>query len=189
MLRRSCALVTVALVSVLGQAALGQAALGHAAAPAKATARAKLRVDQAGYVRSAAKQAVLMTSRPAGGARFQLKRNGHVVRTGTVSKTDRGSWNSTYQHTYAVTFTGLRKAGSYRLVVHSTPQVSAKIRVATIASIYRTVLIDGVKFDQVQRDGKHVIPGPLHRAPSHLHDAHATVYKTWPAAGPTPATI
>jgi endoglucanase len=178
MLRRSCALVTVALVSVLGQVALGQAALGHAAAPAKATARAKLRVDQAGYVRSAAKQAVLMTSRPAGGARFQLKRNGHVVRTGTVSKTDRGSWNSTYQHTYAVTFTGLRKAGSYRLVVHSTPQVSAKIRVATIASIYRTVLIDGVKFDQVQRDGKHVIPGPLHRAPSHLHDAHATVYKT-----------
>jgi endoglucanase len=50
--------------------------------------------------------------------------------------------------------------------------------VRSSSSLYRTVLDDGVDFYQVQRDGPDVIPGPLHRKPSHLNDAHADVYKT-----------
>ena len=34
-----------------------------------------------------------------------------------------------------------------------------------------------MKFFQVQRDGADQVPGPLHRKPSHLSDAHAAVYE------------
>jgi endoglucanase len=176
MLRRCCAVVTVALVSLLGQSAVQ----GRAAA---AVDHAQLRVDQSGYVRSEAKQAIVMTSQPAGGVAFDIKRHGRVVRAGHVSSIDRGAWNATYAYTYAITFSGLRAAGSYRLVVHTSPVVRATIRIRTIGSLYAQVLGYGVKFDQVQRDGKQVVGGALHRKPSHLHDAKASVY-AWPTFDP-----
>jgi endoglucanase len=176
MLRRCGAVVTIAVVSVLGQSAMP----ARAAAPVN---RAQLRVDQSGYVRSEAKQAIVMTLQPAGGVPFTIRHNGRVVRSGHVSKVDRGSWNATYTHTYAVTFSGLRTAGSYRLVVHTTPVVRATVRIRTIQSLYAQVLGDGVKFDQVQRDGKKVIAGALHRKPSHLNDRSASVY-AWPSFDP-----
>ncbi|HEY2272196.1 MAG TPA: glycoside hydrolase family 9 protein [Jatrophihabitantaceae bacterium] len=172
MLRRTGALLTAAAVTMLGQAALERTA-GAAAAP-----KAHLRVDQAGYLPHESKWAVLMTSAESGGVRFDIRRHGSVVRHGTVGTTDRGSWNATYRHTYAVRFSELHKSGRYTLVVHSTPTVREPIRVRSMSSLYRTVLGDGVNFYQVQRDGKDVIPGALHRKPSHLHDAHADVYKT-----------
>ena len=173
MLRRSCAAGVAALTALLSMG-MGPIAEQVAAAP---TPRSQLRVDQAGYDRTEMKRAILMTSRPAGGVAYEIRRAGSVVRAGRVSADDRGSWNSTYRHTYAVRFNRLRAPGRYRLVVHSTPVVAAPIRVRTRTSIYRTVLSDGVRFDHVQRDGRNVIAGPLHRRPSHLHDARATVYR------------
>src|SRR5579875_336623 len=176
MLRRTGVVLVAATVAVLGQAVV-MPAVG-AEAPQPAPRAAKLRVDQAGYLPHETKWAVLMTSAKSGGARFVIKQRGHVVRRGTVSRHDRGSWNATYRHTYAVRFSALHRPGRYRLVVHSAPRVSQPIRVRSLGSLYRTVLTDGVKFYQVQRDGKNVIKGALDRRPSHLHDAHASVYKT-----------
>lgn len=176
MLRRTGIVLVAATVAVLGQAVV--APVGGAATPHAMRHVAKLRVDQAGYLPHESKWAVLMTSVKSGGARFVIKRHGHVVQRGTVSRHDRGSWNASYRHTYAVRFSALHRPGHYRLVVHSTPRVSQPIRVRSLSSLYRTVLKDGVKFYQVQRDGKNVIKSALDRRPSHLHDAHASVYKT-----------
>jgi endoglucanase len=44
--------------------------------------------------------------------------------------------------------------------------------------MFRTMLIDGVRFDRVQRDGAGVVTGgPLHLQPAHLNDRSALVYR------------
>jgi endoglucanase len=169
-LRRVVAGSIVTAVAVLGLAAPGSAA---PAAPA-----AQVRVDQAGYVPGQAEQAAVMTSAPAKGVAWDILCGEHVVASGRITAPDRGAWNATYRHTYLITFTGLRRPGSYRLVVHTAPVVTASVRVRSLDSIYDTVLSDGVAFDQVQRDGSAVIKGALDRKPSHLNDAHADVYAT-----------
>lgn len=177
MLRRSgSVLAIVGTVAALGLVV-------PRAASGEAVQHVRLRVDQAGYARFGAKHAILMSAQPAGGTAYQIRRGSHVVRRGHVSRTDRGAWNATYRHTYAVSFTGLHKAGRYRLVVRTRPVVRVTIRIRTLDSIYREVLRDGLKFDQLQRDGRHVIKGALDRKPSHLHDAHAAIYK-WPNFDP-----
>jgi endoglucanase len=172
-MRRICAVLAVAAVALLGQEGVG------AATPRPAgRAVAQLRIDQAGYLRHETKIAILMTSRPAAGARYFVRRDGRTVISGHVPHADRGAWNATYRHTYAVRFSRLHTRGSYRLVVQSTPRVARTIRIRTMRSLYRRVLVAGVHFDQVQRDGPDVIAGSLDRKPSHLHDAHAIVYRT-----------
>jgi hypothetical protein len=94
-----------------------------------------------------------------------------------VPAADRGAWNRTYRHTYAIGFTSVHRSGRYRLVVHSVPRVAATIRIRVLPRLYRHVLLDGVRFYEVQRDGRQVLAGPLHRQPAHLHDASATVYR------------
>jgi len=139
---------------------------------------ARLRVDQVGYARREAKLAILMTSRPAAGVPFRIERGTRVVFTGRVGTTDRGRWNATYRHTYAVRFTGLRATGRFRVVVASDPPASATIRIVRRSDMYRHVLLAGLQFDRTQRDGNAVPPGPLQRKPSHRNDAHAAVYVT-----------
>jgi glycosyl hydrolase family 9/cellulase-like Ig domain-containing protein len=175
MLRRGGLIAAAAAVTVFG--------LPVAAGRAAPAPHAQLRVDQAGYVTSEAKQAIVMTSQPAGGAAFELRRHGRVVLAGRVARTDRGAWNATYAHTYAVRFGSVHRAGSYLLVVHTTPAVRAHVRIRSIGSLYRQVLGYGVRFDQVQRDGARVVAGPLHRRPAHRHDARAAVY-AWPNFDP-----
>lgn len=174
MLRRTRTAVTVVAI---GLATMAGAAVSASPATAAQQPVAQLRVDEAGYVPGEMQYAVLMTSRRASGARYVIRRAGRIIRTGRVPRSDRGPWNRSYRHTYAIGFTGLRRPGRYRLVVHSVPRVAATIRVRTLASLYRQMLGDGVRFFQVQRDGRHVIAGPLHRRPAHLHDAAATVYR------------
>jgi hypothetical protein len=48
--------------------------------------------------------------------------------------------------------------------------------VAPAADLLAPRVADAVAFFQAQRDGADVISGPLHRRPSHLNDARATVY-------------
>jgi endoglucanase len=60
---------------------------------------------------------------------------------------------------------------------------SPSFRIATQKTIYGTLLRDGVKFVQTQRDGANVIRGRLDRRPAHLHDRRAHVYD-WPTFVP-----
>jgi hypothetical protein len=57
--------------------------------------------------------------------------------------------------------------------------VSPPFRVLGAGVLYGRLLRYGVRFDQVQRDGASIVPGPLHRKPSHLLDRSAQVY-AWP---------
>jgi len=161
MLRRCAVALTVAVTALSGPSVSvpAEAAPAAVAAPAKA----QLRVNQAGYAQREAKRAILMTSRPSGGVAFRVTRRGRVILAGHVSSTDRGRWNATYRHIYAVPLTSLRTSGRYRLVVDSRPRVSATIRIRPLRSIYGQVLSYGVRFDENQRDGRAVIAGPLHR--------------------------
>src|SRR3954453_10347091 len=159
MLRRCAAALTVALIAWSGQSV---------SAPAQAApARAQLRVDQAGYALRESNRAILMTSGPSAGVAFRIIRRGRVISAGHVSSTDRGRWNATYRHTYAVPLTSLRTSGRYRLVVDSHPRVTATIRIRALRSIYGQVLSDGVRFDENQRDGGAGLARPLHPPPSH----------------------
>ncbi|MEN3358889.1 MAG: endoglucanase, partial [Mycobacteriales bacterium] len=54
--------------------------------------------------------------------------------------------------------------------------LSAPFQVAPAGRLWQPRVADAVTFFQAQRDGRDVLPGPLHRRPSHLHDAAAPVY-------------
>jgi Glycosyl hydrolase family 9/Cellulase N-terminal ig-like domain len=177
----------VTLVSVAALAA-GAAAAPSAVAnrgdgatrPRGTTAKhpATVRVDQLGYLPDDPKHARLMTAARIANARFAVvDAHGETVLRGRVPAKPVGKWNRNYHAVYDLAFTRLDKPGRYRIRVHGgTTARSPLFRVAGRAAIYGTLLRDGVRFDQVQRDGANVIRGRLDRVPSHLNDRHAHVY-------------
>src|SRR4029453_7746152 len=60
---------------------------------------------------------------------------------------------------------------------------SPYFQIATRATIYGMLLRNGIRFDQVQRDGRKVVRVRLDRRRAHLHDRHAHVY-AWPNFAP-----
>ena len=95
-----------------------------------------------------------------------------------------GRWNAHYPAVYRLGFSALTTAGRYRVVVAGgVAAASPWFRVLRAGGLFGTWLRYGVRFDQVQRDGQQVVPGPLHRKPSHLLDRHAYVYD-WPRMEP-----
>jgi hypothetical protein len=153
---------------------------GHAQAPARTAKHPpKIRVDQLGYLPGESKHARLMTSSGVLKARFAVvDAHGHTVLRGQTHRV--GRWNRNYRAVYDLAFSRLRRPGRYHLVVRGgVHAASPPFRVATRKAIYGTLVRNGVKFDQVQRDGVNVIRGRLGRRPAHLHDRHAHVYD-WP---------
>jgi endoglucanase len=163
---------TTALAAAMSIAAQGSA---HAASASL------IRVDQIGYLPTDAKTAYLMAGAAVSGARFAVVNSaGRTVLSGSVGATSRGKWNSAYPDVYPITFTGLTKPGTYHLTVSGgTEATSPTFTITTAAAMYDKLVADGVSFYQVQRDGANIVAGPLHRKPSHLDDAKASVYK-WP---------
>ncbi len=145
--------------------------------PALAT---QVRVDQVGYLPSDAKHAYLMSNHRVKHATWDVVDGAnHVVAHGNVGTTNRGPWNTNFPDVYDITFSALRSLGTYHLTVHGDASAqSPSFAIESAASLYGQVVLDGVNFYQVQRDGSDVIPGPLNRQPAHLNDAHATVYQT-----------
>ena len=141
----------------------------------------KVRVDQLGYLPGESKHARLMTAAKVGDARFTIvDAHGDAVLHGRVPARPVGKWNRNYHAVYDLAFTRLDRPGRYRIVVRGAVTArSPQFRVATRKAIYGTLLRDGVRFDQVQRDGANVIRGRLDRRPAHLNDRHAHVYD-WP---------
>ncbi len=178
-------------LATLGVAALvvsGAGPAGGAASPPLPPTQ--VRVDQVGYLTHGAKHAYLMTPVRVSDETFDVvDAGGHSRAHGTVDGTSRGRWNANYAAVYDITFTGLTRPGRYHLVVHgpaTASSVSFPIEDAT--TLFGPLVTDGTAFDQVQRDGEQIIPGPLHRKPAHHNDQAATVY-AWPTFEPDSDTI
>jgi endoglucanase len=156
------------------------AAFPAMAAPAHATVRGLVRVDQAGFTPGESKHAYLMATAPVHGARFTvLDAAGRAVLSGRVGAVSRGSWNAAYPAVYPIDVSRLHRPGAYRIRVSGGANgLSPAFRVQPAAQLYGRLVRDGVTFFQAQRDGRAVIPGALHRRPAHLNDAAAGVYAT-----------
>jgi endoglucanase len=143
-----------------------------------AHARPQIRVDQLGYLPNEAKHARLMTPARLHHERFRVvNARGKVVLRGKPSRHPVGAWNSHYKAVYDLSFSRLTKPGTYRVIAKGDAEArSPRFRIAGGKAVYGTLLRNGVKFDQVQRDGGDVIPGRLHRRRAHLHDRNARIY-------------
>ncbi len=176
MRRYAFATATAALAGVI---AISVCTTALSAAPAPAAVSGLVRVNQVGYLPTDVKQAYLMTPAPVAGAHFAvINAAGKTVYSGAVGGTNRGAWNAAYPDVYPLTFTGLHAAGAYHITVTGTAHgTSPSFRIESASAMFSSVVRDGVAFFQVQRDGANVVPGALDREPSHLNDAHATVYQ------------
>ena len=138
-----------------------------------------VRVDQLGFRPGERKLAYLMLGAKTPGLTFSVvNRVGHTVLRGRAGRTA-GWWSSTYPAVYPLDLTGVHAVGTYRVVVPGAKATSPWFRIASKSSLLAPRVADIAAFFQAQRDGADVIPGPLHRKPSHLNDAKAYVY-AWP---------
>jgi len=169
------------LLAITGCAALAATLSPPPPSSAVAPSPGLIRVNQQGYLPHEAKRATLMAPEPVSHDTFVVADgSGHVVLRGRVPARSTGSWNHRYPDIYRLGLSRLHRPGRYRVVVSGdVPATSPWFRVMRPGPLFGTLLQSGVAFDQTQRDGRHVIPGRLHRRPSHLHDGHATVYR-WP---------
>ena len=152
--------------------------------PAPATAphvRAEVRVNQQGWLPREAKTATLMASRPLAHTTYTVHdRHGRVVLRGDVPSTPVGSWSDRFPYVYRLDLSGLRTKGRFLVRTQGAVHAHSPVfRIATAEQLYARMVRYGVAFDQNQRDGDEQVPGPLHRQPAHLNDAHADVY-AWP---------
>lgn len=185
--RTATALVAAVTVAAASGTATASGSGDHAgstvrqAAARPKMAPARIRLDQAGYLRGETKRARLMTARPLRNASFSIvDEQGKVVLRHKVPTASVRHWNGHYRAVYRLSFSTLTAPGDYRLKVRGdTRAVSPPFRVEGAGRLYGELLRYGVDFDQVQRDGRDVLPGRLHRRPSHLLDRRASVY-AWP---------
>ena len=177
--------LVVAGVVLAGGALACSPAQPSDATPDSASAAGVVRVNQQGYLPGETKQARLMTTQRVQGARFRIEdAQGHTRLQGTVPSRPVGRWNAHYPAVYRLGFGRLRATGRYRIVVGGAVRTASPwFSVLGPVGLFGTWLRDGVLFDQVQRDGQLVVPGALHRKPSHLLDHRAYVYK-WPRMEP-----
>ncbi|HEY2550877.1 MAG TPA: glycoside hydrolase family 9 protein [Streptosporangiaceae bacterium] len=158
--------------------------------PGAAGPAAVIRVDQVGYPATAPKLGEIMTSAAMpGGVGWVLVRAGQaggkcaVVASGTARQ-DLGSWSKRYGWVWAVSFSGVRQSGSYRLGLASDPSVTSPwFPVGPAAQVYARPLANALSFYQNERDGPDFIRSPLRSAPGDLSDENAMTYRTPPVNG------
>ena len=101
--------------------------------------------------------------------------NGKVVYRG-VSRDDVGPWNAGYQAVYLLTFSGLRRCGTYQVHVGATE--SPAFTIANGTALYGNLVDNAVRYFTSERDGADVERGVLRREPANLTDEKADVYAT-----------
>ena len=150
-----------------------------------------VRVDRVGYATGCTKQALVMSDRALPHATFTvLDHNGKIAAEGPL-RGDHGPWNARWRHVYRADFSGLTRPGVYTLRVADV--ASPIFSISSGQKLFAPLVDHAVTFFQAQRDGGDVIPGALHRRPSHLNDRSATVfrppsYRAFLLAGPLVAT-
>ncbi|MBB5955397.1 hypothetical protein FHS29_001978 [Saccharothrix tamanrassetensis] len=154
--------------------ALALALIGSVSAvPAHASPVGQVRLDQVGYGTFESKQAYLMTPSAVGGRFSVIDARGRTAWSGRVGGS-LGGWSGKYAAVQPIDFSGLVRAGTYR--IRAGGVTSPPFRIG--ADLFSSVADRTVEFFQAQRDGSDVIPGRLGRKPAHLTDRAATVYDT-----------
>lgn len=171
----------IAAGAATAAAAVVAALLSGGAGTAEAATTAQVRVNQVGYDGSGAKEAFLLAKGAVSGATWKLlDSQGATAATGQTGASQ-GSWNTAYPAVYLIDFSSVKTAGSYHLVVSGAATgTSPTFTIGSASAVYAKPAADATAFFQAQRDGRDVVPGALKRQPSHLNDAHATVYN-WPS--------
>jgi endoglucanase len=137
------------------------------------------RVDQIGYPTGATKLAALMTRSSRAGTGWLLvsRHSCRVVARG-VTRTNLGAWSQRYPAVWAIRFSGVQRAGTYRLVLTARPAtVSPWFRIGPPSSLYAGAVANSLSFYQNERDGPGFIPSALRTAPGHLNDANAMTFR------------
>jgi endoglucanase len=168
----------IALVTAAALAALTVPAVSAASAASAPTAPVapQVRVDQVGYQPGASKVAfVMLPSRVASVPFTVTDARGSVVFRG-VSRDDVGGWNSRYRAVYQLSFSGLRRHGTYRVRVGTAE--SPPFRIASGAALYGQLVDNAVRYFTSERDGPDVEHSVLSREAANLTDASAYVYAT-----------
>ncbi|MYS24137.1 endoglucanase [Streptomyces sp. DvalAA-14] len=173
---------TRATVTGLTAAALlAGLSLTGGAEPAQAATGGLVRVNQVGYAGGGAKEAFLLAKSAVSGAKWRLLNSrGKAVAAGRT-KASLGTWNAAYPAVYLIDFSSVTARGTYHLVVDGAAEGSSPaFTIGSSSAVLAGPAADATTFFQAQRDGADTIPGQLGRGPSHLNDAHASVY-AWPA--------
>jgi endoglucanase len=166
------ALVTAALAALTAPAVSAASASTAPAAPVAP----QVRVDQVGYESGAPKVAFAMLPSRVASVPFTVTDARGVVVFRGVSGDDVGGWNSRYQAVYQLSFSGLRRYGTYRVRVGAVS--SPPFRIASGAALYGQLVDNAVRYFTSERDGPDVEHSVLSREPANLTDASAYVYAT-----------
>ena len=175
---RGTALLAAASLLALGPVVPAQTQPAHTA---NRQATAVLRLNQQGWLPHEAKHATLMASEPLARSTFRVVADdGQVALRGQVPRTPIGSWSSRYPAVYRLDLSALHQRGRYRVeIAGAVATTSPWFEVTGARALFGPMIEFGVAFDQNQRDGDEMVPGPLDRQPAHLLDAQADVY-AWP---------
>ena len=173
MMRRRTGITLASLIALTTLSVPAATAATAATAVAKPAAP-QVRVNQVGYTPNAPKSAYVMLPARVASVPFTVTdAQGAVVYRG-LSRSDAGSWSSRYQAVYLLSFTRLRRCGTYR--VHVGAAVSPAFTIASGTALYGQLVDNAVRYFTSERDGADVEPSVLRRQPANLTDAKATVY-------------
>jgi hypothetical protein len=161
------------LLSMLVCALAGPVACGSRPPPDAVVA-----VDQVGYTAHEIKTAMLLAPRDATGARATVvDDHGKTVATPAIGPS-RGAWNSRFRYVHPVDMSALTRPGTYRIRVEGAVTAqSPPFRVGSGAALFDPLVANALTYFQAHRDGADQLPGPWRRAPAHLADRAATVYR------------
>jgi endoglucanase len=176
MLVAGTAIATVSLLCTAGAA--GAAASGGVGTTAGGATPAEVRVNQVGYQPGSPKLAFAMLPRRVSQVSFTVS-GGHGVAFRGRSHRDAGSWNSAYRAVYELDFTGLTRAGSYRITIHAggATAVSPPFAIEPAGVLYHRLVLNGVRYFTSERDGGDVVHSVLDRRAANLTDRQAVVYR------------
>jgi endoglucanase len=155
------------------------AAAGSGGPASAATVPAQVRVNQVAYPANGAKVAFAMLPAKVASVAFTVSGPEGVVFRGRSSR-DLGGWNKRYRAVYQLTFSALRRPGSYRIEITGGGQSAASpdFSVGTTGSQYGRLVTNAVRYFTSERDGPDVVNAVLDREPANLTDEHAYVYAT-----------
>jgi endoglucanase len=170
-------LTTLAVPAASSALASSQPATAKPATAKPATAKPatpEIRLNQVGYQPNAPKAAYVMLPARVASVPFTITdAKGRVVYRG-VSRDDVGAWNSGYKAVYLLSFSGLRRCGTYQVRVGST--VSLTFKIANGTALYGQLVDNAVRYFTSERDGADAEHSVLSREPANLTDEKADVY-------------